>query len=305
MEKISLVNRKRIGDLTVEPTQADSKKEELLALKISQLNKKALQAGRLLDIEIHKIIPDPNQPRKTFTNIDSLANSIESQGIIQPIIVREEDSAGIYHIIAGERRYRAAKQIGLSHLPCIIREEKDADILILQLLENDQREKVSPFEEADALAELINIKKLKKGEVAKSLGHDNSWVSMRLKLANSTDALRSLSSDGFIDDVRTLYELRKLESDIPEAANNFILKVRNKSVRGSYRKAIMREKENWLKAKEGKESFARQGSDEVSDIYFEEDMLIVKLENRSSVLKLQLSNRNVTKLYRELQARIK
>jgi ParB family transcriptional regulator, chromosome partitioning protein len=305
MEKISLVNRKRIGDLTVEPTQADSKKEELLALKISQLNKKAVKAGRRIDIEIHKIMPDPNQPRKVFTNIDSLANSIQAQGIIQPIIVREEDDAGMYHIIAGERRYRAAKQIGLLHLPCIIREEKDADILILQLLENDQREKVSPFEEADALAELINIKKLKKGEVARSLGHDNSWVSMRLKLANSTDALRSLSTDGFIDDVRTLYELKKLESNIPEAATNFISKVRNKSVRGSYRKAIMREKENWLKAKEGKESFTRQGSDEVSDIYFEDDMLIIKLENKSTVSKLQLSNRNVTKLYRELQARIK
>ena len=306
MDKVSLVNRKRLGDLTVEPTQADNKKEELLALKISQLNKSAQQTGNLLDLDIHQIIPDPNQPRKTFTNIDSLAKSIQSQGIIQPIIVSYDDSSEYYKIIAGERRYRAAKQVGLSNIPCIVRNEKDADILIMQLLENDQREKVSPFEEADALAELINVKKMKKSEVAKSLGHDNSWVSMRLKLSEATDSIRSLSLDGFIDDVRTLYELRQLEINSSEAANSFISKVRNKRIRGSFRSAIKREKEYWSNLdSEGFNGFIRQSSDEVSDFYFENDLLIIKFENRSTPLRLQLTGKLLTKLFRELQARIK
>ena len=305
MSKISLSNRKRIGELTIEPTQADLKKEELLALKISQMNAQAERTGTLLNIPIHEIHPDPKQPRKSFRNIDSLAQSIEAKGIIQPIIVTEKSVEGIHHIIAGERRYRAAKQIGLAYISCIVRNETDADILIIQLLENDQREKVSPFEEADALVELITNKKLKKSEVAKSLGHDNSWISMRLKLAESTETLRGLSQDGIIDDVRTLYELKKLEDELPEAAIDFVEKVRTKKIRGSYRAAIKRARDNWRKKLDGSESFVRHGSDEVIDLYFDEDLLVMMLENKLQPLKLQLSTANLTKLYRELQARLK
>ncbi|MDA7742009.1 ParB/RepB/Spo0J family partition protein [Francisellaceae bacterium] len=305
MSKVSLANRKRLGELTVEQTQADVKKEELLTLKMSQLNAQAERMGTLLNIAIHDIQPDPNQPRKSFRNIDSLAQSIESKGIIQPIIVTEKTSEGFYYIIAGERRFRAAKQIGLSHIPCIVRNETDADILIIQLLENDQREKVSPFEEADALVELIKNKKLKKGVVAKSLGHDNSWVSMRMKLAESADSLRALSEGGLIDDARTLYELKKFEDEMPEAAKEFIEKIHAKKIRGSYRAAIKRARDNWRKREESDEIFVRQGSDEVLDIYFDEDLLVMKLENKAKPLKLQLSAHNLTKLYRELQARVK
>ncbi len=305
MSKVSLANRKRLGELTVDQTQADIKKEELLTLKMSQLNAQAERMGTLLNIAIHDIQPDPKQPRKTFRNIDSLAQSIEAKGIIQPIIVTEKTSEGFYYIIAGERRFRAAKQIGLSHIPCIVRNETDADILIIQLLENDQREKVSPFEEADALVELIKNKKLKKGVVAKSLGHDNSWVSMRMKLAESADSLRALSEDGLIDDARTLYELKKFEDEMPEAAKEFIEKIHAKKIRGSYRAAIKRARDNWRKREEGDEIFVRQSSDEVLDIYFDEDLLVMKLENKPKPLKLQLSAHNLTKLYRELQARVK
>jgi len=247
MSKISLSNRKRISDLNQKVDTTSDKKDELLALQLQEINKEAKRVNLLKDIILTELLPDPNQPRKTFRNIDALAKSIEEKGIIQPIIVTPKKEDGFYHIIAGERRFRAAKQAGLHVIPCILREEADSDILILQLLENEQREKVSPFEEADALVELINHKKVPKAQVAKSLGRDPSWISMRLKLAKASSVIRALSKDGFVDDVRTLYELKKLEDDLPQVANEFIRKVRTNRVQGAYRQAIKRAKDNWHK----------------------------------------------------------
>ncbi|MDE4992373.1 KorB domain-containing protein, partial [Francisella tularensis] len=87
-------------------------------------------------------------------------------------------------------------------------EESDANIVLLQLLENDQRENVSPFEEADSLRDLIENKNVKKSDISKILGRDNSWISMRLKIADANADIRELSNRGIIDDFRTLYELK-------------------------------------------------------------------------------------------------
>ncbi|WP_119344057.1 ParB/RepB/Spo0J family partition protein [Facilibium subflavum] len=249
MSKVSLSNRKRIHELNSEAHQqvVNDKKDELLALQLQQLNDQAENTNTLKNILLTELLPDPNQPRKVFTNIDTLAQSIKEKGVIQPIIVTPKKHDGFYHIIAGERRFRAAKMAGLQLIPCILRDEADSDILILQLLENEQREKVSPFEEADALVELINNRKMSKAEVAKSLGREPSWISMRLKLAKSSSLIRNLSHDGYIDDVRTLYELKKLEDELPQVANTFIQKVRSNRVQGAYRQAIKRAKDAWQK----------------------------------------------------------
>ncbi|MCF6765368.1 ParB/RepB/Spo0J family partition protein [Thiotrichales bacterium 19S3-7] len=239
MSKGLLSNRKRLSDLGVVNTQADLKKDELLAMKLNELNTEAQTGGSLLELSLTQVKPDPNQPRKVFKNIDSLAASIREKGVLQPIIVRRNEN-GEYTLIAGERRYRAAKMAQLSTIPAIVREEKDSDVLIIQLLENDQREKVSPFEEADAIYELIKHKQMKKSQIAKSLGRDLSWVSMRLKLNEGSASLRRLSDDGIIDDVRTLYELKKFEDETPELARDFVRKIRESRIRGSFRQAISR-----------------------------------------------------------------
>jgi len=189
--------------------------------------------------------PDPNQPRKHFKNIDTLAKSIKSKGIIQPIIVTGKQSDGHYQIIAGERRYRAAIQAKLDTVPCIVRDESDTDVLIIQLLENDQRERVSPFEEADALSQLIDQHQIKKGDLARSLGRNAAWISMRLKLAQANQDVRALSFDEMIDDVRTLYELMKFSEEMPDAALELITKIRQAKVKGSYREAIKRTRTRW------------------------------------------------------------
>jgi len=247
MSKVSLSNRKRTNQLGQNKDFNQDKKDELLTIQLQQINQQAENIGTLKTIMLNELLPDPNQPRKLFKNIDALAQSMEKKGIIQPIIVTPKKEDGFYHIIAGERRFRAAKKAGFNVMPCILRQEHDSDILILQLLENEQREKVSPFEEADALAELVNNRKISKTKVAQSLGRDPAWISMRLKLSSASSTIRQLSEAGYIEDVRTLYELKKLEDELPALAHDFIKKVRQKRVKGAYREAIKRTKDTWEK----------------------------------------------------------
>lgn len=236
MKRISLFGRKRMSELG--STDTDDKKDELLALKLQEIDKEARSAGNLQMLPLQRIEPDPNQPRKQFRNIDTLANSIREKGIIQPIIVSPKNDKGIYTVIAGERRFRAAKEVGLSAIPSIIRDETDANVVILQLLENDQREDVSPMEESDSLLRLIGEMDLSKAQVAKELGRDSSWVSIRLGLQKASEDIKKLVSDGIIEDVRTLHELRKFEEENPDRAVQLIKRFRNNNVNGSYRQII-------------------------------------------------------------------
>lgn len=245
MKKISLFGRKRLSDLAdssgaSSPSSSivDNKKDELLALKLDEINSEAKSAGNLQMLPLDLLKPDPNQPRKLFRNIESLAKSIEEQGIIQPIIVSPKSKDGSYMIIAGERRYRAAQLANLPSLPCIIRQETDANVLILQLLENDQRENVSPLEESEALSKLIDDMKISKAQIARELGREASWVSIRLGLQKASDGIKSLIQEGVIEDIRTLHELRMFEEAEPIKAKALITRMRNNTLAGSYRQVI-------------------------------------------------------------------
>ena len=238
MKKISLFGRKRTAELSEDEDVADTKKDELLALKLEQINAEARSTGTLQMLPTKLIRADKNQPRKQFRNIESLAKSIEEKGIIQPIIVTTRNLEGCYTIIAGERRYRAARLAKVDSIPCIIRDETDANVVILQLLENDQRENVSPLEESDALVKLIDKMRLSKSQVAKELGHDSSWVSIRLGLQKASEDIKALITDGIIEDIRTLHELRKFEEEAPLKAHQLITRLKNNTVSGSYRQVI-------------------------------------------------------------------
>ncbi len=242
MKKTLLFGRKRTKDLAQDHQAVDAsedKKDELLALKLKAMRAVAQSCGRLMELPVELLQPDPNQPRKSFHNIESLALSIQAKGIIQPIVITPRNEAGFYTIIAGERRFHAAKQAGLAVLPCIVRqEENDANVMILQLLENDQREDVSPLEEANALAKLVNELGVNKGRLAEELGRDSAWISIRLGLLQASDEIKSLVTDGVIEDVRTLHELRKLEQENPTVAAEMINQFRYNQVSGSYRQVI-------------------------------------------------------------------
>ncbi|AEI35375.1 ParB/RepB/Spo0J family partition protein [Francisella salina] len=248
-KKVSLMNRKT--NSKVHDAVAQEKKDILRAMQLQELSDQASKVGQLFELPLNLVKPDANQPRKTFKNIDSLAESIRENGVIQPIIVTAKKDDGAHHIIAGERRYLASQKAGLTTIPCIVRqEESDASIILLQLLENDQRENVSPFEEADALRDLIENKNVKKSDIAKVLGRDNSWISMRLKIADAEDNIRELSNKGIIEDVRTLYELKKFAEEIPQGAQEFVKKALENKISGSYRSAITRYRDNWKRKAE-------------------------------------------------------
>jgi len=146
---------------------------------------------RIHRIEVSRILPNPSQPRKYFDNGETLrlADSIRLHGILQPLCVRKpvsegeiDDFHGVYELIAGERRLRAAKLLGLSHVPCIIIEADSLRSAELAIIENLQREDLNIFEEASAIAALINLYGLTQEEVAAKISTSQSYVANKLRL---------------------------------------------------------------------------------------------------------------------------
>lgn len=140
--------------------------------------------NRIRDIEISKIIPNPDQPRTVFdeNEIAGLAESIKAVGLIQPIIVRE--SSGKFIIVAGERRYRACKLNEMSKIKAIVIEADEEQNFTMALIENIQREDLNPIEEAKAYRLLINRFKLKQQDLAKKVGKERTTITNSLRLLN-------------------------------------------------------------------------------------------------------------------------
>jgi len=137
----------------------------------------------LLHLPIDAIHPNPRQPRRRFEPeaTSGLAASLRHQGVLQPIVVRPRPEGG-YELVAGERRWRAAREAGLETLPALVRETDDRDTLLLALVENVARENLSPVEEARAYATLLDEFELSLGEVAERVGRSKPGVSNRLRL---------------------------------------------------------------------------------------------------------------------------
>ncbi len=150
------------------------------------------------NIAINLIHPNPNQPRKTFREeaLTELADSIKQQGIIQPIIVEKE--GGRYTIIAGERRFRAARMAGLFEIPVIIRKYTDEEKLEAALIENIQRENLNAIEEARGYHMLMSTLNLNQDEVAKKVGKKRSTVANSLRLLNLPEDIQTSLAEGRI-----------------------------------------------------------------------------------------------------------
>lgn len=155
-------------------------------------------AGRVIEIELEHIQPNPDQPRTRFdeTEIQGLADSIQAVGLIQPIIVRKS-SAG-YFIVAGERRYRASKSIGLKKIRAIVIEADDEKNFSIALIENVQRQNLDPVEEAKAYRLLINRFKLKQQDVASKVGKDRSTITNALRILTLPEKIQEAISNGEI-----------------------------------------------------------------------------------------------------------
>ncbi len=142
----------------------------------------------LLHLPIEAIHPNPRQPRRRFEPeaTSGLAASIRSQGVLQPVVVRPRGEGG-YELIAGERRWRAAREAGVPTLPAVVRQADDRETLLLGLVENVAREDLSPIEEARAYASLLDEFELSLGDVAERVGRSKAGVSNRLRLLELPD----------------------------------------------------------------------------------------------------------------------
>ncbi len=161
--------------------------------------KKLEETGsKIMEIDIDKVKPNPNQPRKIFdqTALEELSASIKSQGILQPILV-EEIADDVYVIVAGERRYRAAKMAGLKVVPCIVRSFTDLQRMEVSLIENIQRESLNPVEEARAYSYLLAQAGIKQEELAQRVGKGRSTITNSVRLLNLPEKMLDALEKGY------------------------------------------------------------------------------------------------------------
>lgn len=152
----------------------------------------AADDGGVLQLSADAIVRNPRQPRKSEfdqKDLEELANSIQEHGIIQPLIVSPGEG-GTYILIAGERRLRAARQVGLRTVPAILRQANDRELLELALIENIQRADLNPLEEADAYRQLTKDFGLSHEEVAQRVGKSRPAVSNTLRLLELSDIVK-------------------------------------------------------------------------------------------------------------------
>ncbi|WP_042478388.1 ParB/RepB/Spo0J family partition protein [Bacillus ndiopicus] len=154
------------------------------------------QEGNVQQIAIDKLVANPFQPRKLFQDeaLEELAQSIKEHGIIQPIIARKKGRK--FEIIAGERRYRAAKLAGLAEIPVIVKEMTEQQMMEVAILENLQREDLTPIEEAEAYSSLIEQLNFTQEDLANRLGKSRPHIANHIRLLQLPEEIRALVNDG-------------------------------------------------------------------------------------------------------------
>lgn len=178
------------------------------------------EEGKGITLKISEIEPNRSQPRKDFDDaaLSELADSIAAHGVIQPLLVRPLVSGG-YQIVAGERRFRAARMAGLTELPVIIRELDDAEFMEIALIENLQREDLSPLEEANGYRALMETHGLTQEEISKNVGKSRSAVANALRLLGLPEEIQDMIEEGSLSagHGRTLLSFRSVD-DMKTAA---------------------------------------------------------------------------------------
>lgn len=183
------------------------------------------ESGETRNLPISKVEPRFGQPRKSFDaeKIAELADSIREHGVMQPIAVRKNGDT--YQIIAGERRWRASREAGLSEIPAFIIECDDRKAEELALVENLQREDLTPREEAEALRVMMEKYSLSQDKVAEIIGKSRSYVANALRLLNLPETVLAMLDEGKISSshAKTLLELKR-QDDMIFAANEVVSK---------------------------------------------------------------------------------
>lgn len=190
-------NEKKEIKSTAEPEEK-LEKEKITTLGVNtEISKEITANGQGISyIDINDIKPNSNQPRKTFDEekLDELAASIKDHGLIQPVVLRSVKNG--YEIVAGERRWRAARKIGITEIPCIVKELTDEENMLLAIIENMQREDLNPIEEAEGIHQMIDNYGLTQEQVSKSVGKSRPYITNCLRLLKLPEAIQAYVSEG-------------------------------------------------------------------------------------------------------------
>lgn len=186
-----------------------------------------LEGPKIRMISICKIYPNPHQPRSELGNLKELMLSIKEKGIIEPIIVRPK--RGRYEIIAGERRFVAAKKLGLKEISCIEKFVEDNEALEISLIENLQRKNLNAFEEADALKSLREIYGYNHDKIANKIGKARSTITEIISISKIPDDIRFLCEKYNIKSRTTLIEIAKQKGN--KEMNILIDEIRNRNLK--------------------------------------------------------------------------
>jgi ParB family transcriptional regulator, chromosome partitioning protein len=165
------------------------------------------------ELKINEVEPNINQPRKNFNDekLIQLAESIKQHGIVQPIIVKKDNE--VYRIVAGERRWRAARIAGLQYVPVIIKELSNKQVMEVALIENIQREDLNPIEEAEAYERLINEYSMTQEEISTTVGKSRSAIANSVRLLGLNEIIKDYVINGEISSghARTLIGIEDQE----------------------------------------------------------------------------------------------
>ena len=194
--------------------------------------------GRLIPLDL--LVPNPDQPRRAFGDIADLVNSIKEKGVLEPVLVRPTGEK--FQIIAGERRYRASVEAGLTQIPCIEIDVDDRGVLELSLIENLQRRDLSPFEEADGLHKLCEKFLYTHEEIARKLGKSRTSITETLTLNHIPVEIRDLCLMAGITSRSTLLQVARQPD--PESMARIIEEIK--------RSGLTRDEVRKLKADEQK-----------------------------------------------------
>lgn len=213
-----ITKEKKNGDKSTTVTEKKEKIKEIIkeVEVIKEIEKE-------IKLDINLVEPNREQPRKQFDEdaLIELADSIKQVGIIQPLVVQQRE--GYYEIIAGERRWRAAKMAGLKEVPAVIRNYSEKEILEIALIENIQRENLNPIEEALAYKRLIEEFKLKQDEVAEKVSKSRTAVTNAMRLLKLDERVQQMLIDDMISSghARALLSLEDKEEQYKLAMRVF------------------------------------------------------------------------------------
>lgn len=192
------------------------------ALLSSQSAAEPQPGDELKELPLSVLVPGKHQPRRHFDEsaLAQLAESLKSQGVVQPLVVRPQGS--VYEIVAGERRWRAAKLAGLATVPVLVRALSERDAMTVALIENIQRADLNPLEEADALRRLIEDCGLTHEQCAQAVGRSRAHVSNLLRLADLAPSVQQQVREGLISLGHAKVLLGAAPEDQPRLAERVI-----------------------------------------------------------------------------------